>query len=73
MQTHENEEVGAVIVFNSGDDVVRTGMADIISTLSESLADVQGAWCVSGLESEPVPGKNPGLDARMNGQVVSGA
>src|SRR5688500_9781325 len=32
MQTHKDKKIRAVIVFNSGDDVVRAGMADIIST-----------------------------------------
>ena len=40
MQTHKDEEIGVVIVFHSGDDVIRTGMADIILILFESLADV---------------------------------
>src|SRR4030095_17051209 len=73
MQPHKNEEIGAVTVFNSGDVVVRAGIADVILPLFESVADVQGARCVSGLESEAVPGKNPCLDPRMNGQVISGA
>ena len=40
MQTHEDEEIGAVIVFDSGNNVVRTGMADIVFALFESLTDV---------------------------------
>jgi hypothetical protein len=40
MQTHKDEEIGALIGFDGGDDVIRTGVADIVLARFESLAYV---------------------------------
>jgi hypothetical protein len=40
MEAHEDKKIGAVIVFDIGDDVIRTGMADIAPAVFKSLANV---------------------------------
>jgi hypothetical protein len=40
VQTHKDEKIRAVIVFNGGDDVIRAGMADLIAALFKSFANV---------------------------------
>ena len=40
VETHKDKKIGAAIALDIGDDVIRTGMADIASAFSEGLAKV---------------------------------